>query len=335
VYPHIDVGKSGPVPDCTTTFAYQNNEPVTWIAQFMSTPLNSEHGTRESSAKAALISGAIDTAVTLAAFMAARSSVILADFLKTILEFAAVWLAWYTVQRVRRGADHEFQYGVGKLEHLSSLFVGVLMITCLVIIVVNATRNVLHPSHIGGLGVWISIAAQSVFAVINGRLYWRTDRVAKAESSPVMASQARLLLSRFVANAFILIALVLSMAFQSYPWAVYIDPLASLVIAAFIFFSASGLFASSINDLLDRALEEKSQIIILRELVRFFADYEQIHGIRTRRSGSQVFIEVFLEFAPEKTVAQVQPVMDNLSECLEKSIPGSRVAVVMTTKKVN
>lgn len=296
---------------------------------------SSEAGGREGSVKAALISGAMDMAVTMAAFMAARSSVILADFLKTTLEFVAVGLAWYTVQRVRRGADHQYQYGVGKLEHLSSLGVGMLMITCLLVIVFSAIRNVLHPSHISGIGVWISVVAQLVYGVINGVLYWRTRRVARMESSPLMASQARLLLSRAVANAFILLALALSMALHGVAWALYIDPLASLVIAVFILLSALGIFSSSVRDLLDGALEEESQIIILRELAHFLDDYEQLHGIRTRRSGSQVFIELFLEFAPQRTVADVQPVIDRLTGCLETAIPGSRVTVAMTTRKVN
>ncbi len=300
----------------------------------MSTPLAHAPG-RESQVKTALITGALDTAVTLAALLAARSSVILADFMKTALEFAAVWLAWYTVRRVRRGADHQYQYGVGKLEHLSSLGVGVLMMTCLLIIVGNAIRNLLHPSHIGGAGVWISLVAQAVYGVINGTLYFRTNRVARTESSPLMASQARLLLSRAVANLFILMALVLSMALRGKGWALYIDPLASLVIAVFILLSALGIFSSSVQDLLDRALEEESQIIILRELVRFVDDYEQVHGIRTRRSGSQVFIEIFLEFSPLKTVAEIQPVVDQLSGRIEQAIAGSRVAVALTTRKVN
>lgn len=295
----------------------------------------SESGGREGNVRVALITGALDTAVTLAAFMAARSSVILADFLKTALEFGAVWLAWYTVRRVRRGADYHYHYGVGKLEHLSSLGVGVLMITCLLIIVFSAIRNMMHPSHIAGAGVWISLVAQAIYGVINGKLYWQTNRVAKKESSPLMASQARLLLSRAVANAFILFSLALSMTLHNFSWSVYIDPLASLVIASFILLSALGIFSSSVRDLLDGALEEESQIIIMRELARHMDDYENLHGIRTRRSGSLVFIELFLEFAREKTVGEIQSVIDHLIAQLEKSIPGSRVAIALTTKTVN
>jgi len=290
---------------------------------------------REQSVNAALISGAVDTLVTLSAFLASRSSVILADFLKTVLEFAAVALALYTVRRVRRGADEQYHYGVGKMEHLSSLCIGALMVACLAVIAFSAIRNLLHPSHISGVGVWISMATQTVYGVVNGILFWKTRRLAAAESSPLMASQARLLLSRAVANVFILGALALSLALHSHRWSLYIDPLASLVIATFILLSAIGIFSSSTNDLLDRALEEESQLVIMRELVRFFDDYEQVHGVRTRRSGSQVFIELFMEFAPNKTVGEVQGVIDRLTACLEQAIPGSQVSIALTTRRIN
>ncbi len=292
-------------------------------------------GSKEGHVRAALIAGAVDTAITLAAFMASRSSVILADFLKTVLEFAAVGLAWYTLRRVRRGGGHQYQYGVGKMEQLSSLGIGALMIVCLAIIVCNAIRSLMHPGHIEGAGVWISVGAQAVFGAVNGRLCWQTFRAARAGSSPLMLSQARLLLSRAVANAFILLALGLSLALRDFPWAACIDPLASLVIAVSILLSALGIFSASVYDLLDGALEEKSQIVILRELVRFHDDFEQLHGIRTRRSGSQVFIEIFLEFAPDKPVGAVQHIIDDLCAHIEDAIPGSRAAVALTTRKIN
>ena len=285
--------------------------------------------------RAALWLGALDTAVTLAALLASRSSVILADFFKTLLEFAAVALAFYTVRRVRRGADERYHYGVGKLEHLSSLGIGLLMVVCLAVISANAIRNLLHPSHIEGVGVWISLATQAVYAAINGTLFFRTRRIARTEASPLMASQARLLLSRAVGNGFILAALAGSLLFRGQPWALFIDPVASLVIAGFILLSAIGIFQSSTQDLLDRALEEESQLVIMRELVRFFDDYEQVHGIRTRRAGSQVFIELFMEFDPAKRMAEVQETIDRLSARIETAIPGSQVSVSPTTRRIN
>lgn len=289
---------------------------------------------REKEMRRAVAAGLADTLITLIAVIAASSTVLLADFFKTFLELVAVLLAWLAIRRINRGADARFEYGIGKLENLSSLFVGLLMVVCLVIIAGNAVRNLLHPVHISGVGVWISLTAQIVYAVINGRLFFTSRRMARREASPIMASQARLFLSKAVANLFILLSLVLSTALTEYHWAACIDPVSSLMIASFILLAALGTFSSSFNDLLDRTLEEESQMIILRELARHFEEYDALHGIRSRRAGSHVFIDIFLEFASEKTMAEVQPVIDRLRRSIEQHIQGSYVAIALTTEPV-
>ncbi len=149
-----------------------------------------------------------------------------------------------------------------------------------------------------------------------------------------MDSQTRLFMTRFVGNVFILISLGLSMAFAGQKWASYIDPAASLVIALSILSATLGIFSSSVYDLLDRTLEEERQIMILAELARHFNDYEELHGIRSRRSGAEVYVEIFLEFDPEKRISEVQQAVDRLRKSIEEKIQGSRVTIAMTTEAV-
>jgi divalent metal cation (Fe/Co/Zn/Cd) transporter len=86
--------------------------------------------------------------------------------------------------------------------------------------------------------------------------------------------------------------------------------------------------ANVVGDLSDKTLEETSQLVVLRELAVFFDEYEQIHGIRSRRSGNVVYLEVFLEFRPELTFGAVQETMDRIRTQLETHIGNSRVLVV-------
>lgn len=290
-------------------------------------PAQANGVSKEAATRSAAIAAGVDVLFTLAALIAASSAVILADFLKTLLEFVAVLLAWYALRRIQRGGGTQFEYGVGKLENLSSLVVGVLMFGCLVLILVNAIRNLLHPSHVAGVGVWISLANQIIYVFINGWLSVRAKRMAKLQNSPLMASQAGLFLTKALANGFILVSLGLSMLLSSKPWALYIDPVASLVIAGSILFAALGIFKDSTLDLLDRTLEENSQLTILRALATHFERYEELIEIRSRRAGSHVFIEIILSFPPAQTAAEVQESARVLKSELEHEIMSSRVTI--------
>jgi cation diffusion facilitator family transporter len=284
---------------------------------------------RESATRTAVIAGGIDLLVTLGALLAAHSAVILADFCKTLLEFMAVLLAWLTMRRIHRGANHHFDYGVGKLENLSSLIVSLLMFLCLAVIVANAGYSMAHPAHISGVGVWISVAAQIVYAVINTRLFLQSRRLGRERNSPLLEAQAGLFFSKAVGNGFILLSLGLSALLAAHSWSLYIDPCASLIIAGSILFAALGIFKNSTLDLLDRTLEEEHQICILRALARHFNSYEELREIRSRRSGSQVFVEIVLGFAAAQPASESEAAARQLKQELEREIPGSRVTIAI------
>jgi cation diffusion facilitator family transporter len=284
---------------------------------------------KESSARTAVIAGAFDTAMTIVAMLLSNSAVLLADSLKTALEFIAVLLAWLSIRRITRGGGQDYEFGIGKLENLASLVIGALMLIVFLVIVGNAIRSIISPSHIAGVGLWISIAGQVVYAVINGVLFVRARRGAKTEHSPIMESQAKLFFTRCFGNVFIFLSLVLSIALAKYSWSVYIDPVAALVVAATIVMSAIGVFSSSCYDLLDGAIEEEDKLKIMRALAENFDRYDMIYGIRSRRSGSRAFIEIFLGFDPAKLVGDVERDIEAIRQAVSQHFASGSVIVVM------
>ena len=205
-----------------------------------------------------------------------------------------------------RGGEGTYEYGVGKLENLSSLFVAALLILVFLVITANAVRGLITPSSVGGIGVTISLVSQVVFATINSWLWGRCRKAARDEESPLMAAQAKLFFTKLFGNVFILVSLSSSLALADRPWSVYIDPVASLVIAASILVSAIGVFSSSVYDLLDGTLEEKDKLEIMRELVRHYDRYDVLYGVRSRRAGNRVFIDIHLGFHPDRRVGEVE-----------------------------
>jgi len=284
---------------------------------------------KESSARTAVIAGVVDTALTFTAMALSSSAVLLADSLKTALEFVAVLLAWLSIRRITRGAGHNYEFGIGKLENLASLVIGSLMLIVFLVIVGNAIRTIISPSHIAGIGLWISVVGQVIYAFVNGFLFLRARKAARSEHSPIMASQAKLFFTKCFGNVFIFLSLVLSLALAKHAWSVYIDPVAALVVAATIIVSAIGVFSSSCYDLLDGALEEEDKLKIMRALAENFDRYDMLHAIRSRRSGSRAFIEIFLGFDPAKRVGDVQHEIDAIRNAVAQQFQSSSVIVVI------
>jgi divalent metal cation (Fe/Co/Zn/Cd) transporter len=107
-----------------------------------------------------------------------------------------------------------------------------------------------------------------------------------------------------------------------------------LLLSGLLLFSAYRVITGSFFDLLDHRLEESLQFIILAEVAAQLHEIAELHGIRSRRSGSSVYIEIFLEFDGRRPMAEVQTVINRMKEGLEQQIQGSHVTIVPATARV-
>jgi divalent metal cation (Fe/Co/Zn/Cd) transporter len=92
--------------------------------------------------------------------------------------------------------------------------------------------------------------------------------------------------------------------------------------------SAAKMFKFSVLDLLDCAVEEQSQLLIIRALTLHFDQYENIQEIRTRCAGSKVYIEIFLEFSPERRHGMVMDTVRSLQQEIKKMINCDEVLII-------
>ena len=258
----------------------------------------------------------------------------LSDLLKNISLVLAVFLSWVAVRRVARGETPNYNYGYGKLENLSSLIVAAMMIASIAIILQQTIGRLQRPESMGQVGVGIGVLFSGLAAIVNAWM-WRQDRgIARKQSSPVMESLWRLDRVKTLSALCVFVSLGSSLALRNYSWSVYVDPAGSFVLLGFLGYSAYGVVSMSVYDLLDRTLEESLQLVILQELAAYFDKYEAIHGIRSRRVGGRVYIELLLEFDGDQKMVEVQSVIDSIKAHLEQKMPGSRVVVVPTTAAI-
>lgn len=285
--------------------------------------------TRERSVFAGLLIGAVALIPGLVAVILGHSTTLLADWLRSFSETFAILLSWLTLRKVTRGSRADYDYGYGKLESLSSLIVAAAMTLSFAAVVFIAVSRIRQPEPVRqvGWGLVVSIGA----AMINLTLWRRNYHLARQEQSPIMESQWRLFRAKAVVNLTVILTLGLSVLLRRFAWSVYIDPIGSLIVAGFLLASAYQVASTSVYDLLDKALEESLQFVILQELAAHYDTYRCFHDFQSRRSGGDVYIELFLEFDGDLQMAEVQRRIDAIRASLEARIQNSRVLVVPTS----
>jgi len=207
------------------------------------------------------------------------------------------------------------------------------MLISVVLLVVVASIRILFPASLGSGGVQAGILIVVIMTVVDSYFWIRNRRIALREPSPLMDSQWRLFRLKAVANFTVFLTLVLAVLCAGFPWAVYIDPVASFIVIGILLYSGIRMIISSLPDLLDQTLEEELQLVVVKELADHFHTYEQLHGVRSRRSGGCVYIDIFLEFRGDLPMSGVQETIDRMKISLESKIPKSSVNIITVSDR--
>lgn len=263
----------------------------------------------------------------LVAALVSGSVTMYATLLRSSVEAVALTMAWLVVRRIARGGSAGYDYGVGKLENLSGLAVAGFLFVSLLTLMYEVMHRFHDPVALSGWHCLVALAITLVATGIDAWFLVRNRRLARLEHSPVMEAQWRMYAVKVVSGLIAIASLGLGVLLAGYAWSVYIDPAGSMLMLGFIMFSIGSILRRSVWDLLDRTLDEPLQLRILKVLARHEPEYRQLHGIRSRRSGTCVFIELLLEFDPTRPLGAVQTAIETMAAELERDIPGSVVLI--------
>jgi len=266
----------------------------------------------------------------LIAAYVANSLTLYADATKEAVEMLASLGIWLTLHRMH-AREGEFDFGLGKIESLLTVALELVLLFTAASIIIEAVERFESPQPLGNIGVAVGVTLVGFVAQLTVLLVL-TKTHAKRASSMIL-SKIRTYRISLCADFGILAVLLLGKVMPGHFLSLYLDPLVSSGIGVAVLIKVYYGISAAVADLSDKTLEETSQFLVLRELVRFFDEYEQLHRIHSRRSGNRVFIHLFLEFRQDLTMAEVYGVMERISGSLESVIGHSNVIVVPTRAK--
>ena len=265
-----------------------------------------------------------------AAILLSGSATLLSDAIKCANEMLASFFALLVIRRMKAGGKFTYDYGMGKFETLTRLITGGVMLISLCILVLFTIHRLLYPEPFEMSAAIIGIPLMLIASIADYHHWHKYYHRAREDPSPIMEAQWRLRRAKTFSNLLVLFALTISVLFAHQSWAHYIDPIVSFLIIGFLLFAGYREFSSSLPDLFDKTLDEELQIVILRELALSFDQYQDFQGVRSRRSGSRIYIEISLGFDPDQKMRDVHAFATSLKRSLESQIAGSVVSIVLS-----
>lgn len=285
--------------------------------------IEAEEAAKASVARLSVLAAAFLIALKTATGFLTGSISVWASLLDSVMDIFASFVNLYAVRAAARPADEDHAYGHGKAESLSGLFQSLVIAASGIFLIWEAAHRISEPHATRSEGV--GVIAMLIATGVSITLVVRLRRVAHATESPALKSDAAHYLSDIFTNLGALVALsILSLKRE---WQL-VDPLASIMIAIYILWSAVSVARESVDVLMDRRLpveiDEQVADIVSRYRDRGVLGF---HDLRTRRSGSQKFIDLHLEVERDKRLEEAHDVSVQILRAIEAEIPRARVQI--------
>jgi len=203
-------------------------------------------------ALAALASLAASVFLLLLKFVAyylTNSSAIFSDALETIANVAAAGMALYSLYMAHRPADEDHPYGHGKIEFLSAGLEGSMILTAALVALLRTADAILHRAadlHFERVGIGLGLMA--IALVVNGIVGISLVRIGRRTDSFTLEADGRHLLSDAVSSIAAIAGLIVVRLTH---WN-YADPIAALIVAAYLAFTGAKLLRGAVGGLMDQ-----------------------------------------------------------------------------------
>ena len=258
--------------------------------------------------------------IKIVAYFLSDSVALLSDALESIVNIAASLLMFYSVYISGKPADEKHKYGHQKVENISSLVEGFLILVAAIFIIHTALERIFKPVILKeiDLALIVSLAATA----LNGLLSVFLGRIATERGSMALEGDSKHLMSDVITSLGVAGGLWIG---KEIGWS-YMDPLMALLVSVLIVRMGLKLVLKSAQGLMDDSApkaEEKIKAILERHSSR----YVDFHDLKTRRSGDQVFAELHLSVDAAMTVEEAHDFTDHLEEDLRNELSEVKITI--------
>ena len=261
------------------------------------------------------------TGLKFAAWYLTASVALYSDAMESIVNVIASFAAFWAVQVSHKPADLDHQHGHHKAEYFSAVLEGVLIVVASILILTEVYRTWGTPPDLET--PWAGLGINALAAGINAFWALMLIRVGRAARSPALVADGKHIMSDVVTSVGVLIGLV-GAIFTG--WTI-LDPVMAVLVALNILWQGWHVIGSSLNGLMDHAVELDEHMRIRDIISANSAGAIEVHDLKTRIAGRATFIEFHLVVDADMTVGESHVICDRIEDALRQEIPSVRVII--------
>jgi len=258
--------------------------------------------------------------VKTGAWWTTDSVAMLSSLVDSLLDVGMSLVTLLAVQKAAKPADREHRWGHGKAESVAALSQAAFIGGSAALVLVECARRLVDPAPIRH--EWVGIGTTVFAIVLSLALVWMQSVVIRRTGSLAIAADRAHYSADLVVNAGV-IGSYLVAGLANWVW---LDPLIAAVIAAWMGRSAWKIGYGAIDLLMDRELpdEERGRI---RRIALEHPDVKGVRDLRTRRSGTDTFVQMILVVDGGLSVNQAHRIVDDVERAVCEAFPSVEVLI--------
>ncbi|MCK4667127.1 cation transporter [Candidatus Dependentiae bacterium] len=237
------------------------------------------------------------SAIKLTAGFLGNSYGLIADGIHSLSDLVTDILVVFGILIGKKPPDEGHHYGHKKLENIAEVLMGLILIILSIKLSVSSFKILLSGKVYTPAFYTIFIAIISV--IIKEYLYRVTNKIAKECNSDVLLGNAWHHRSDALTSVIIVFSLGIGIYFPKF---YFIDAIISIMISIIIMYLGIKITMRSLNKLSDAAPPEGYRNNVEQE-IELIEGVGNVHGLRMRFLGSQIYIECPVEVDPDISVS--------------------------------
>ncbi|MBI4283319.1 MAG: cation transporter [Chloroflexi bacterium] len=260
-------------------------------------------------------------ALKVAVAMLTGSISIWAQTVDSSLDIFAVVVTFLTIGFAARPADREHPFGHGKVENIAAGIQAMLLFIASVSIIYSAIRRIILGSTVEmtEAGIAVMLVSMIVSILLSRHLF----SVARTTDSIALEANAHNITADIYSTAGVLVGLTI----VRFTRLTIIDPILAIIVSGLILRAAYRVGQTAFGGLIDTSLPKAEEDEIISCIREHTAQLAGFHKVRTRKSGSQRFIDLHLMLPKNTSLEEAHQMCYHLEDDIASKLPNSSVTI--------
>ncbi len=253
---------------------------------------------------------------------------ILSEAIHSSVDLVASLIAFFAVRASGKPADERHTFGHGKFENLSAAIEGILIFVAAGWIIYESAHKMIFPEPVENLQ-W-GIIVMGISALINIIVSQKLFKVGmETDSAALLADGWHLRTDVWTSLGVACGLAVYMIGHEIFPllnlnW---IDPVIAMGVAVLIIRAAWELTSEAVTYLLDASLPEEEEKAITFIIDQMSPQVLNFHNFKTRKAGSERFVEFHLVVSQDLSVKMAHDICDNITLKIKSIYPKTEVMI--------